>query len=80
MQHGLAAMALLTKQLIINPTEYMSRSETPQKNIQTNLNNSESNNQTRLRSQLSTPSAAGYLAANSQIIRSKDRTYLVTEL
>lgn len=29
--HGLAAMALLTKQLIINPTEYMSRSDTPVK-------------------------------------------------
>lgn len=27
LQHGIAAMALLTKQLIINPTEYMSRAE-----------------------------------------------------
>lgn len=26
-QHGIAAMALLTKQLIINPTEYMSRAD-----------------------------------------------------
>lgn len=78
MQHGLAAMALLTKQLIINPTEYMSRSDTPKKNSQTSLNNSEQNNQTR--SQLSTPSAAGYLAANTQTIRNKNQNYLVTEL
>lgn len=74
LQHGIAAIAFLTKQLIINPTEYMSRSDTSKINNETILNNnSQKINQTCSKIQQSTSSS-------TKIKNENKLDYFVTEL
>lgn len=68
-------MAFLTKQLIINPTEYMGRSNTSKINNEAILNNSEPISQTCSRIQQSTP-----LSTISKIKKENNIDYFVTEL